>query len=90
LPFRYTSTTTITVYTQNIDAVLQAMSSIIHLGKKGIVISGKNHGVATQYLFSSLNELKPVMVEEATRNARVVAEKFAQDSDSRLGKIKSA
>ncbi|MFT7414806.1 MAG: hypothetical protein ACI9FO_001467, partial [Methylophagaceae bacterium] len=26
----------------------------------------------------------------ATKNARSVAEKFAQDSDSRLGKIKSA
>ena len=30
------------------------------------------------------------MIEEATRNAREVAEKFAADSDSRLGKIRSA
>jgi hypothetical protein len=30
------------------------------------------------------------MVEEATKQARVVAEKFAQDSKSVLGKIKSA
>jgi len=30
------------------------------------------------------------MIEEATRNARAVAEKFAQDSKSRLGKIKRA
>ena len=30
------------------------------------------------------------MVEEATKNARAVAEKFAADSHSRLGKIKRA
>ncbi len=30
------------------------------------------------------------MIEEATRNARAVAEKFAADSQSRLGKLKRA
>ena len=30
------------------------------------------------------------MIEEATRNAREVATTFAQDSESRLGKIKTA
>jgi hypothetical protein len=30
------------------------------------------------------------MIEEATRNARQAAEKFAKDSDSTLGKIKRA
>jgi hypothetical protein len=30
------------------------------------------------------------MVEEATKNAREVAEKFATDSNSKLGKIKKA
>jgi hypothetical protein len=40
--------------------------------------------------FSGLNDVKPAMIEEATTNARTVAEKFAADSRSRLGKIKSA
>ena len=30
------------------------------------------------------------MIEEATRNAREAAEKFAKDSDSKLGKIQNA
>ena len=30
------------------------------------------------------------MIEEATKNARAVAEKFAEDSGSRLGRIRSA
>ena len=39
---------------------------------------------------TSLNKIKPQMIEEATRNAREAAEKFAKDSESRLGKIKKA
>ena len=30
------------------------------------------------------------MIEEATRNAREAADKFAKDSESKLGKIKTA
>jgi hypothetical protein len=30
------------------------------------------------------------MIEQATKNARQTAEKFAKDSDSKLGKIKRA
>jgi hypothetical protein len=30
------------------------------------------------------------MIEEATRNAREVADKFARDSESRLGRIRTA
>ena len=42
------------------------------------------------YEYTGLNELKPEMVEEATRNARIVASKFAEDADCKLGSIKSA
>jgi len=37
-----------------------------------------------------LNEIKPEMIAEATKNAREVAKKFAADSQSKLGKIKRA
>ena len=37
-----------------------------------------------------MNDLKPRMIEAATANAREVAMKFANDSGSTLGKIKSA
>ena len=46
--------------------------------------------MCTQFLFNGLNNIKPAMIEEATRNAREVAEKFAHDSGSKLGKIKRA
>jgi uncharacterized protein len=46
--------------------------------------------MGTQYLYSKLNDVKPAMIEQATKNARQTAEKFAKDSDSKLGKIKRA
>ena len=88
--FRYLAQQVITVYTKKIDAVRAANRELLELGKAGVVFSQENYELKTQYLFQGLNEIKPEMVEEATRNARVVAEKFAADSDSRLGKIKSA
>jgi hypothetical protein len=54
------------------------------------VFSGDNFQNRTEFLFTGLNEVKPAMVEEATRKAREVAEKFAKDSESKLGKIKRA
>ena len=88
--FRYLAQQVVTVYTKKIDAVRGANRELLELGKAGVVFSQENYELKTQYLFQGLNEIKPAMVEEATRNARVVAEKFAADSDSRLGKIKSA
>lgn len=87
---RYVGTSTVTVYTTAVDGVRAAMGAAIDLGQRGIALGEGNYGNQTQFLFSGLNDLKPEMIEEATRNAREVAEKFAGDSDSRLGKIKSA
>lgn len=87
---RFSATLTLTVFTDKVGAVRDAGDSLLELGKSGIVISQENYEARTQYLFNGLNELKPGMVEEATRNAREVASKFAEDSGSRLGKIRSA
>lgn len=86
--FRYTATSTVTVYTGKVDAVRQAMIKLVDLGKQGIAIAGE--GYNTQFLYSKLNQIKPAMIEEATKNAREAASKFAKDSDSALGKIKRA
>jgi hypothetical protein len=66
------------------------MKRLVDLGKQGVAISGQDYEYKTTFLFTGLNELKPAMVEEATRNAREVAIKFAQDSQSTLGKIRRA
>lgn len=88
--FRFSAAQNITVYTEAIERVRQSQRELNVLGQTGIVISGDDYQARTQFLFNGLNELKPGMIEEATRNAREVAEKFAMDSSSILGKIKTA
>jgi len=87
---RYTATEDVTVYTDKIDAVRATMKKLVNLGKTGIVFTGGNYENRTEFIFTRLNDVKPGMIEEATRKAREVARKFAKDSDSRLGKIKRA
>lgn len=88
--FRYAGEQTVTVYSDAIDTVRQVMGKLSALGKQGIVLTGNSYQSQTEYLFTRLNEVKPAMIEEATRKAREVAQKFAQDSNSRLGKIRRA
>jgi len=88
--FRYTAIQTVTVYSSDIDSVRKVMGELSELGKQGIVFTGGNYQSQTEYLFARLNEIKPEMIEEATRKAREVAEKFASDSKSTLGKIRKA
>lgn len=88
--FRYTATQTVTVYSEQIEAVRAVMPKLSELGKQGIVFTSGNYDAQTEYIYTSLNDIKPEMVEEATREARVVAQKFATDSESKLGKIKRA
>jgi uncharacterized protein len=90
IEYRYNATQTITVYSDKIKSVRSTMNKLAELGKKGIVLTDGGYQNTTEYLFTRLNEIKPEMVEEATTKAREVARKFAKDSDSKLGKIKTA
>ncbi|WP_028115625.1 SIMPL domain-containing protein [Ferrimonas senticii] len=87
---RFAALQTVTVYSNQIESVRAVMNKLAELGKQGIVFTGGDYQAQTEYLFTGLNSLKPTMVEEATRNARDVAERFAKDSASRLGKIRCA
>ena len=89
-PYRYNITSVITVTSDKVDVVRKLMSEQGELLRQGIAVSGGDYQYNVQYLFTKLNDIKPKMIEEATQNARVAAEKFAKDSKSKLGKIKSA
>jgi hypothetical protein len=86
---RYTASQSITVYSGRIELVRGAQNDLAELGKQGIAFGGDGYQ-RTEFLFTELNDIKPEMIEEATRKAREVAEKFAADSNSRLGKIRTA
>jgi len=88
--YRYNATSVITVTSTDVPKVRKLMSEQTELLKQGIAITGGDYRYNVTYEFTGLNEIKPAMIEEATRNARVAAEKFAKDSDSKLGKIRDA
>lgn len=87
---RYTAQQTITIYSGQVDRVRQSQSQLVELGKQGIAFGGDEYSQRINYLFTQLNDLKPAMIEEATRNARVAAQQFADDSASKLGKLRTA
>ena len=89
--YRFIAKNVITVCTDDVDVVLNLMDKQAQLLKKGIVVgAGSQWENPVEFRYEGLNEIKPSMIEEATRNAREVAEKFAKDSGSNLGKIKTA
>jgi hypothetical protein len=45
---------------------------------------------SVNFTFTRLNDLKPQMIAEATRNARRSADQFAHDSGTSVGRIKTA
>lgn len=90
IPYRYNATSVITVTSRNVDKVRKLMTEQAELMKQGITISGGDYRYNVSYEFTGLNSVKPQMIEEATKNARAAAEKFAKDSDSKLGKIRNA
>ena len=90
VPYRYNVTTVITVTSGKVDLVRSLITEQSELLKQGIAITGGDYRYNVQYDYTDLNHIKPQMIEEATKNARAAAEKFASDSDSELGKIKHA
>lgn len=89
-PYRYNVTAVITVTSNQVALVSKLISEQSELLKQGIAIVSGDYRSNVQYEYTSLNQIKPQMIEEATKNARQAAEKFAKDSDSKLGSIKRA
>lgn len=90
LQYRYLGNRIINVYSKNVEVVKNAISKLSQLTKKGIIFNVNTYDTRIEYIFTRLNEVKPLMIEESTKKAREVALKFAKDSNSKLGKIKKA
>ena len=88
--FRYIAKNVVTVCTDKVDMVLALMARQYEKNKKGIVTESNDWENRVEFSYEGLNDIKPEMIEIATMNAREAAQKFAKDSGSRLGKIKTA
>ena len=90
ITFRYSAVQTLTLYSKEIQNARSAMNKLTALGKAGMTFRNNNYENRTEYIYTQLNSIKPSMIKEATKNARSSAQTFANDSQSSLGKIKSA
>lgn len=89
LPYNYSVQSVVTVSSDKVDKVRELINRQGELLRRGIAIQS-DYSYPITYEYTELNSIKPEMIAEATKNAREAANKFAEDSESKLGKIKSA
>ena len=87
---RYVATVVMTVASKDVEKLREIMGKQGELLKQGIAFSEGDYRYRKIYTFNGLNDIKPEMIDEANKNARAAAQKFAADSESKLGKIKTA
>jgi hypothetical protein len=86
---RYAAESTVTLRTRKIDGMKAAMQASADLVGRGVVLI-RSYEATPRFIFTSLNALKPQMIAEATVDARRAAQQFAQDSQSKVGAIRTA
>ena len=86
-PERYKAYQSVLLRTAKVDLIKPALASASNLMISGVLLSGKSE---PNYIFNELNNIKPEMIQEATKNARIAAEQFSRDSQTTLGKLRNA
>lgn len=87
---RYSVDGVIVVTSENVDLVTSLIKRQSELLRQGVAVVSGGWENRISYSYTDLNSIKPEMIAEATANARQAAKKFADDSESKLGKIKTA
>ena len=80
----------ITVKSARIEAVAAASNKVDPLIAAGVQLGGDGNGDWPRYQLRGFNDIKPQLLEEATRSAREQATKFAADAGAKLGPLKNA
>jgi len=76
----------IIVETEQVSLVSKVRANVNSLIAQGIDIDNKSPA----YTFTKLNDIKPQMLSEATKNARIAANEFAQIAGVKVGGIRNA
>lgn len=88
---RYIITSGVTLRTNRVELVRQISQISAELIQQGIVLMNKSDYLPNpRYFFTKIDEIRPQMLEQATKSARLVAEQFAVNSGSKLGPIRRA
>ncbi len=86
-PERFRADQSVLLRTAKVDLIKPALASASTLMVNGVLLTG---GSQPNYIYNQLNEIKPGMIQEATKNARIAADQFSRDSQTRLGKLRNA
>ena len=89
-PYRYNVTNVVVVTSSKVDKVNELIKRQTELLKEGIAVVAGDYQYQTIYEYTDLNEIKPEMIAEATQKAREAADRFAEDSGSKVGRIQTA
>ncbi len=92
MTLRFILSQTLVARTNDTAAMVKASQNISDLVKAGVTLGDPNGGGngVPQYLFTKINDIKPELIAEATKNARLSAEQFAKDSGQEVGSIRTA
>ena len=82
----HTLTGSVSVETDKVALIKQLRTSVNQLVAQGMDITNR----APSYHFTGLNEIKPDMLREAARNARIAATEFAENAGAKVGRIRHA
>ena len=83
---RYTITQGINIQSKDVKSTEDKNARIL----LDLVSKDLTCNISTNYTFPDLNSIKPQLIAESTKNARIAGEQFANDSQAKLGKIKTA
>ena len=87
---RFVLTEDLLVTSKNVDLLAEAARSVSELLRAGVVFSSDAYSAGPSFIFTGISDLKGEMLSEATGRAREAAQKFATESGSNVGNIKSA
>ncbi|MCQ2348217.1 MAG: SIMPL domain-containing protein [Paludibacteraceae bacterium] len=86
--YHYTVSRSLIISTADVERVIANQGCQAELLEKGVILN--SYAWNTKFQYNGLPDLKPEMIEEATKNARAVAQKFADDAQCSLGSIRNA
>lgn len=83
---RYIATKNIVITSNDVENAEKTAHAI----ELDLINQSLSSDINVSYTFPELNDIKPDLIAESTKNARITGEQFARDSHSKLGKIKTA
>ncbi len=88
---RYILTCGITLRTAKVELMHGVSQKGAILLQRGVVLMNKNDYLPNpRYFYTKLDNIRPKMLEQATKSARIAAEQFAINSGSKIGSIRRA